>query len=217
MRSAYGRRVSDDLHDPMRPDKISELAGRSEAWCAPLLRAGHGLGTVIEVGAGSGGNLRWAIELGAVRAAGVDVLEHRAVEAATKGTAVVVADGRALPFAADVADSIITSTLFSSVLTNADRARIAGEIRRVLRPGGALLFYDFDRPSPFNRDVRPVRRREVSALFPEWPAAFRRTTLAPPVARRLVWHPTARALLASVPFLRTHLAAVVVQPPEAGA
>lgn len=213
VREAYGRRRYGGLHDPMRPDKISEWAGRAEAWCRPLLRAGHELGTVVEVGAGAGQNLGWALASGAGMAAGVDVVEGRAAAATRRGTPVLVADGRALPFASGAADSIIASTLFSSVLSAGDRRRIAGEIGRVLRPGGVLLFYDFDRPSPFNRDVRPVSRREVGRLFPGWSATYRRTTLAPPLARRLLWHPCLRALLELVPPLRTHLAAVLVRPP----
>lgn len=213
VRDAYGRRRSEGLHDPLRPDKIAESAGRAAVWCGQLLRSGHELGTVVEVGAGTGQNLRWARELGAVRVVGVDVLADRATEATRQGTPVVVADGRSLPFPPAVADSVIVATLFSSVLAPADRRRVAGEIARVLRPGGVLLFYDFDRPSPFNDDVRPVTRREVGELFPAWPATFRRTTLAPPIARRLLWHPAARTLLGLVPLLRTHLAAVLVRPP----
>jgi SAM-dependent methyltransferase len=212
VRDAYARRRTGGLHGPLRPDKIAESAGRSAAWCGPLLRSVHGLGTVVEVGAGVGQNLRWAREMGAMRVAGVDLLADRAAEATRRGTLVLVADGRSLPFASGAADSVIASTLFSSVLAPADRRRVAGEIARVLRPGGALLFYDFDRPSPSNRDVRPVTRREVRELFPGWPATFRRTTLAPPVARRLLWHPAVRTLLELVPLLRTHLAAVLVRP-----
>lgn len=213
VRDAYGRRRSQGLHDPLRPDKIAESAGRGTVWCGELLRSGHDLGSVVEVGAGEGQNLRWAREMGARSVSGVDLLEARATQAARRCTPVLVADGRALPYASAAADSVIVSTLLSSVLAPADRRRIAAEIGRVLRPGGALLFYDFDRPSPFNRDVRPVSRRELRELFPTWPATFRRTTLAPPIARRLLWHPVARAALELVPLLRTHLAAVLVRPP----
>lgn len=212
IRAAYGRRPSTGLHHPLRPDKISELAGRAEAWGSALLRWGHELGTVVEVGAGEGVNLRWAGEVGAARLIGIDLLEDRAVEAARRGTPVAVADGRYLPLASGAADTVIVATLFSSVLAPADRERLAMEVARVLRPGGALLFYDFDRPSPFNRDVRPVTRKGVTALFPGWSASFRRTTLAPPLARRLVWHPAARAALTLMPMLRTHLAGVLVRP-----
>lgn len=216
VRAAYGRRRAAGLHDPMRPDKIAEGAGRAQAWCTPLLRSGHALGTVVEVGAGAGQNLRWAREAGAALVTGVDVLEERAAAAGRRGTPVLVADGRALPFAAAAADSMIASTVFSSVLGAGDRLKVAAEIARVLRPGGTLLFYDFDRPSLFNRDVRPVTRRELRELFPGWTANVRRTTLAPPIARRLLWHPVARTLLELAPPLRTHLAAVLVRPPAAG-
>jgi SAM-dependent methyltransferase len=215
VRDAYGRRRSHGLHDPRRPDKIAEAAARAAVWCGHLLRSGHALGTVVEVGAGAGQNLRWAREMGAARVAGVDVLAERAADATRRGTPVLVADGRALPFASAAADSVIVSTLFSSVLAPDDRRRVAAEIGRVLRPGGALLFYDFDRPSPFNQDVRRVTRRELHDLFPAWTVTFRRTTLAPPIARRLLWHPVARAVLELAPPLRTHLAAVLVRPPVA--
>ena len=46
------------------------------------------------------------------------------------------------------------------------RTAVAGEMARVLAPGGVIVWNDFFVDSPGNRAVRGVRKREVAALFP---------------------------------------------------
>jgi hypothetical protein len=76
---------------------------------------------------------------------------------------------------------------------------------RVLRPAGAVLWYDLRVDNPSNPDVRGVGRDEIAALFPGCHAALVRATLAPPLARLLAGRATGLArALAVVPFLRTH-------------
>jgi hypothetical protein len=79
-------------------------------------------------------------------------------------------------------------------------------MRRVLAPGGVILWYDFFVDNPRNPAVRGVRRREVGELFAGMRMTARRTTLLPPLARRVVpvsW--TAATLLQQARVLNTHL------------
>jgi hypothetical protein len=56
---------------------------------------------------------------------------------------------------------------------------------RVLRPEGAIIWYDFHVSKPGNRHVRRVGKKEIAALFPGCRLEFRRVTLAPPLARMI--------------------------------
>lgn len=174
---------------------------------------------VLEVGCGGGGVLR---ELDRLLGAGsmtrtvvgVDLLADRLVEARGAGGAVLQADGRRLPFSDDAFDVVVTFTVLSSVLDLDLRDHLAAEVRRVLRPGGHLLWYDMRYPSG-NRQVRPIGRRRLRRLFPGMAAEVRSITVAPPLARRLGRRD--RALypwLARVPVLRSHLVGLLREPPR---
>jgi hypothetical protein len=107
---------------------------------------------------------------------------------------------------------VIASTTFSSILDPGVRRLVAGEAARVLAPGGAVLWYDLRVNNPSNPNVRRVERHELAGLFPGLTGPIRTATLAPPLARRLL--PGAEILarvLEAVPFLRTHLIAVLVK------
>src|SRR6266550_3411093 len=59
-----------------------------------------------------------------------------------------------LPFEAGTYDLVLQATLFSSVLDAGVKGRIATEMLRVLRPNGAILWYDLRIDNPRNLDVR---------------------------------------------------------------
>ena len=108
---------------------------------------------------------------------------------------------------------IITSTVFTSILDDGVRRLLAREIVRVLAPGGALLWYDFAYNNPRNPNVRGVKPKEVRELFPELHGPMKRVTLAPPIARAVAPRSFLLAtLLEAIPFLRTHVLAVLVKP-----
>jgi hypothetical protein len=89
---------------------------------------------------------------------------------------------------------------------------IAQEISRVLAPGGALLWYDFAVDNPRNANVRGVKKRDIRELFPELAGSIKSLTLAPPLARLVAPRSVMLAMmLQRVPFLRTHLMAVLVK------
>jgi hypothetical protein len=74
--------------------------------------------------------------------------------------------------------------MFTSIL-DADVRRVAAqEMMRVARPGGAILWVDFF-INPRNPQVCCLGRADVAGLFPGWRATLYRSTLAPPISRRL--------------------------------
>ena len=140
--------------------------------------------------------------------AGIELLPNRYAQARhVLPAAVRLQQGDALladvPLAQDV---VLVSTVFSSVLDQDFQQRLAAALWQWLRPGGAVLWYDFTYNNPRNPDVRGVPLRRVQALFPQGRITARRVTLAPPLARALVRvHPGLYGLFNSVPWLRTHI------------
>jgi hypothetical protein len=81
---------------------------------------------------------------------------------------------------------------------------------RVLKPSGAILWFDFRVNNPRNPGVRGVRAREIASLFPDCSIRLKSVTLAPPLARVIVprsW--IAACMLEKIPFLRTHYLGVI--------
>jgi SAM-dependent methyltransferase len=93
------------------------------------------------------------------------------------------------------------------------RRKIAGEIDRVLAPGGRLLSYDFAFDNPSNPDVRGIRPAEIRRLFPGFSMTARRITLAPPLGRA-IGHlgPTIYFLTSKIRFLCTHYLCLLEKP-----
>ena len=174
----------------------------------------------LEIGCGSGHFLRELVKWGAdpARVVGIDLLEDRLAEAqrlVPPGVRVEAANAADTGFAAGAFDLVLQMTVFTSILSPAVRHRVAAEMRRVLAPGGAIVWYDFRVNNPRNRDVRAVGKAEIRSLFPGAAIDFEAATLAPPLARRLA--PRAWWLCESLdllPFLRTHYLAVI-RPPTA--
>ncbi len=172
---------------------------------------------VLEVGCGRGHRLldwvRWGATAGNL--SGIDLMEpllrHARSNLPTACFAVASVDN--LPFRESSFDVVTQFTVFSSILDDELRHAAANEMWRVLRSGGLVLWYDFRYPSPRNRNVRPVGKREISRLFPDAAIHIRSTTLAPPLSRRLApLSIVACDLIALLPALRTHYAALLEKP-----
>jgi ubiquinone/menaquinone biosynthesis C-methylase UbiE len=167
----------------------------------------------LDVGCGAGGMLRDLLKYGA-RAGnlvGVD-LDHEQIARARDLAPHLdyrVVDASDLPLEDGSVDLALAFSLFSSITDPTRRKPVALEIARVLRPGGALLWYDFW-INPMNRDVEALGLDEVRRLFGREPIEARRITLAPPLARLLAprsW--LACELLGRIPLFCTHWLALV--------
>jgi SAM-dependent methyltransferase len=172
---------------------------------------------ILEVGCGGGRVLKELISLGAdaSRLCGVDLLPDR-IESGKcdlPDVSLRVADARHLPFGNDSFDLVMVFTVFSSILDVGAACQVAGEISRVLKPGGAVVSYDFQYNNPRNPNVRGIKRTEIQAYFPGFSVFGKRLTLLPPLARRLgLLTRFAYPLLAVIPLLRTHFMAALVKP-----
>jgi len=228
VRAAYARRARlglDARYDYWQPANLFIYQSREREFVRLLRDLGRlplGECRVLDVGCGDGGVLRDLVRLGArpSRLAGVDLLPDR-IERAREliaGAAFVMADAQRLPFADGEFGLVLGFTLLSSVVDAGARARVAQEMARVCAPDGVIVLYDFWL-NPFNRDVRPVSRRDLPALFPGFEVRARAVTLAPPLVRALAPLPGGRlacSLLEVIPFLRTHFLAGLRRPQASG-
>jgi ubiquinone/menaquinone biosynthesis C-methylase UbiE len=169
---------------------------------------------VLDVGCGNG---QWLVDFetwGArpERLAGIDL--RRAGEARRRlpHADIVSASAERLPWPDASFDLVLQSTLFSSLPGWTLRERVADEMTRVLRPGGAILWYDLFLPSR-NPDVVQISAEELQTLFATFGVDRERVTLAAPVARRLYPRaPWAAHLLRATTLLNTHYLAVLTSP-----
>ena len=173
--------------------------------------------SILDVGCGSGRLLVRMSLLGArtENLAGVDLLENEVESARALAPHVDfrVADATRLPFDDASFDLVTAFTTFSSMRVDETRQAAAAEIRRVLRPGGAILWYDFW-VNPRNPEVEALGMKDIERLFPGAEIDAKRVTLAPPIARRVAgvsW--LACSFLDAFPFLRTHWLALI-RPPD---
>jgi SAM-dependent methyltransferase len=181
---------------------------------------------IIEIGAGTGGNLlffqylgfQWgniyAIELLDER---YNALKMRILQAplfaqtndlfGTARDVCIQGDALLLPYKEEF-DVVFQSTVFTSVLDENFRKALANKMFEMLKPGGIILSYDFTYNNPGNKDVRKLTKKEIIKLFPNHKSVlFKKVTLAPPVARRVGKFYNLINLL--FPMLRTHLIAVI--------
>jgi SAM-dependent methyltransferase len=171
---------------------------------------------ILDVGCGDGAFLRRLVSWGAEPSllAGVDLLDERVARPRRIDASLDVrqADASLLPFENASFDLVFQLTVFSSILDPAMRHAVAGEMARVLKPGGAVVSYDF-RVARDRQNTRPLLVAELRELFPGFAVDARRVTLVPPLARALArWSWLLCELLEAVPLLRTHDLVVLHKP-----
>lgn len=170
---------------------------------------------ILEIGCGSGGWLpafeKWSANQSCLH--GIDLDESRIAEARQllPKAELRVGEASRLPWPSRYFDIVLQSTVFSSILMPELRQAIAGEMMRVLKPGGMILWYDFFWDNPWNPNVRSVKAGEIQRLFTHCRIKLERITLAPPLLRALA--PRFDSLcvfLERLKFLNTHYFACIV-------
>jgi len=210
------RLAGSDLYSLGNPAHLFAIQGRQRAVLRLLRREGLwplAGKDVLEVGCGAGAVLlewlSYGMEPG--RLHGTDLLAERVADAhrLLPHVAVTVADGGRLPYPDGSFDAVLQFTVFSSILDKALCYTVANEMRRVLKPNGLILWYEFWL-NPLNKQTRGIRPGEVRSYFPNSQFSFERITLAPPLARRLVPVTWAGArLLEATRLLNTHYLAAI--------
>jgi SAM-dependent methyltransferase len=202
------------------PGNRAMVEERTHVLAALLERSGRlPLGTrrVLDLGCGDGDVLAGLVRWGAhpTRLIGVDVRADAVARARDRWPELrfEVADATVLPHRDASFDLVVCFTLFTSILDDRVARQAASEVRRVLRPGGGLVWYDFRVGNPWNPHVRGISRRRLRELFPGWPGTLRLVTLLPALARRLhSLTPALYPMLAAASPLRTHWAGLLECP-----
>jgi len=215
----YARRHADARYSMLTPDVWMTLQERQRAVLRRFAAQGLDVASLrlLEVGCGEGGNLLDLIRIGFApeRLTGIELIEDRfnvARERLPRALPLHLADALAVDVPGSSQDIVFVSTVFSSILDAATQRELAAAMWRWLRPGGAVLWYDFAVDNPRNPDVRGVPRARLRELFPEGRQQVQRITLAPPIARRVCrWHPSLYTVFNTIPLLRTHLLAWITK------
>ena len=214
-------RLPADRYSLLRPDVWQLVQERQRAILRGLLARGWHEPAALhltEVGCGAGGNLLEFLRLGCApgRLTGCELLPERlalARERLPPALALHGGDAAQAPIAPASQDIVAQITVFSSVLDAAAQQRLARAMWGWLKPGGAVLWYDFTVDNPRNTQVRGVPHRRLAELVPEGRVDARRLTRAPPIARRVcAVHPALYPVFNTLPPLRTHLLAWITKP-----
>jgi ubiquinone/menaquinone biosynthesis C-methylase UbiE len=144
-----------------------------------LARLGPG-DRVLDIGAGTG-LLALAVAPRVAHVTALDIspamcahLERKLQRLGVGNAQVVVDEATALPLPDDGVDVVVSNYCFHH-LRDSDKARALAQIRRVLRPGGRLVFADvMFRISVVNRRDRAVIARFVTRMLRHGPAGLLR-------------------------------------------
>jgi ubiquinone/menaquinone biosynthesis C-methylase UbiE len=144
---------------------------------------------LLEIGCGNGNVIldfiKWGLK--PENCFGVDLLQHRLNQAKIKlpTCSLINANGERLPFLSQSFDIVTQFTAFSSALDPIIKHNLAQEMLRVLKPDGFILWYDFwwNPTNPHTAGIQPL---QIKKLFPDCDYIFRKITLAPPIARKIV-------------------------------
>jgi ubiquinone/menaquinone biosynthesis C-methylase UbiE len=219
IQTAYAKRQREDCrYSWFTPGYLFMLQEQERGLLSLLKR--HGLvplhtRKILEIGCGTGYWLREFIKWGArpENITGIDLLSDRVLEARQlipEAVSIRCGNAAKLAFPTATFDVILQSTVFTSVLDPGMKRQMASEMLRVMNGDGFILWCDFHVNNPWNPDVKGIKKREISQLFPGCRIELQRHTLAPPLARLIApysW--LACHLLAKIPWLCTHYLGVI--------
>jgi ubiquinone/menaquinone biosynthesis C-methylase UbiE len=143
---------------------------------------------ILEVGCGSGQWLREFIKWGASPSniTGIE-LRPEPLSSASRlcpsGVRFHHMNGIKLEFPDESFDLVLQSMVFTSVLNERIRYRMAEEMLRVVKKTGSIIWYDFFVDNPWNSNVRGVRKAEIKRLFPNCSIELERVSLVLPLAK----------------------------------
>lgn len=175
---------------------------------------------VLEVGCGSGGNLLELLRMGfnPENLVANELLPDRVTSARKNLPAacqVLEGDATKLRFEENSFDIVYQSTVFTSLLDNQFKQTFADKMWSWVKPGGAVVWYDFIYNNPQNKDVHGVSLDEIKDLFPGGQISMKRVTLAPPISRIVTkLHPSMYSLFNILPLLRTHVLCWIQKKPS---
>jgi ubiquinone/menaquinone biosynthesis C-methylase UbiE len=218
IRDVYAQRSSGDLYSCFNPAYLFMVQERERYFLHLLSKVGGSAlaaRKILEIGCGNGDLLRDFIRWGArpENISGIELIPERIAEAKTLCPQTIsIQQGNAaeIGFPDETFDLVVQSTVFTSVLDTKIKTKIASEMRRVLKPSGFIIWYDFSVDNPNNKNVKGVNAREIRRLFKDCDVYLKRITLAQPILRRVAAHSWLLCcLLSQFPFLCTHYIGVI--------
>jgi ubiquinone/menaquinone biosynthesis C-methylase UbiE len=220
VRSAYAARglnpAYSKMYSPFGPSNL--LATQNREWIMADLLRKSGLWSladldILDVGCGSGAELRRMTTMGAdpARCAGIDLMQDRIEDArrALPAGRFEIGSAHQLPFEDASFDLVTQFVVFSSVIPLAMRRAIAGEMVRVLRPNGRIVWYDLG-SNKRTTTLVPIDRAELKSLFPGCSMTVRSATLGWRPSHMLAPRSRVAAILAEMlPPMRSHYVALI--------
>ena len=166
---------------------------------------------VLEIGAGTGGNLTAFIRLGipTKQIVANELLKDRSDELKLNFPEITILEGNALEInEKEKFDIVFQSTVFTSILDDEFKKKLAQKMLQITNEKGIILWYDFIYNNPRNKDVKGVTKKEIKSLFSSASKIhFYSATLAPPIGRRI--GKLYNLINKLFPFLRSHVIAVI--------
>ncbi|MEK9657105.1 MAG: SAM-dependent methyltransferase [bacterium] len=166
------------------------------------------LPSVLEIGATCATNLNRFIELGINKNNIIlnNLLPHYHLDRFLPASQLIIGDAASIAYR-DKFDIILQSIVFTSILTNELKQKLATNMLNMLKTDGIILWYDFIYDNPYNKDVKGISKKEIKHLFRDAKTIdFYPVTLAPPIAKHVG---RLYKLLNFFPFLRTHVVAKI--------
>jgi len=169
---------------------------------------------IMDVGCGVGRVLRDFVKYGAnpENCYGIDLISERITEAQmiSPNMHFICGNAEEIRFNDGFFDIVLSYTVFTSILDKKMKRNVANEMRRVLGPGGIILWYDYHMDNPYNSNVRGVKKKEIRELFPDCDIELERVILAPPLVRVLAPYSLLLChLLEKIMVLNTHYLGVI--------
>jgi SAM-dependent methyltransferase len=217
IKNRYQRRSVEryaDRYSPLDPYVVMSELEKDRVLArlfATGLKAHVSQSSLLEIGCGYGGNLLRFLRFGLApeNLVGNDLLAdriHTSRRVLPSGVSLFQGDATTLDFDGRRFDVVCLFTVLSSILDDDFQTRLANAAWSHVKPGGAVLLYDFVYNNPSNPDVRGITTSRIQQLFPGSKPRIHRVTLAPPIGRRVtkLWT-GCYSLLNAIPLLRSHV------------
>ncbi len=220
IQAEYQRRARDVPRDYYSLEKPANLLMHQQAVrsCLAVLRRAKLFSLegcrVADIGCGTGAWLLEFMKWGAdpSRLAGIDLMPERIEAARRKIPQADLRLGNAseLPWPDRSFDLVSQFLVFMNIFDPVLKRAVASEMLRVLKPGGAILWFDLRVDNPNNPQARGLRRKEIRSLFPGCEVQLMPAVLAPPLSRLIAPRSILLGeILHVLPFLRTHYAGCI--------
>lgn len=170
---------------------------------------------LIEIGCGFGQNLLMFQKMGfdSKNLTAIELIESRylkAKEMLSSSITLLLGDASEVELPNNQYDIAFQSMVFSSILDDNLRKKMAERLFSIIKPGGSILWYDFIVNNPYNKEIRKINQKELRTIFPKSEIQILRITLAPPLARIIAKkYQSLYTIFNRLSFLRSHILCLI--------